>query len=80
MGEAQRTERAQECTLRAGKMSGRAACQAASRRSWLAFSSGLLEISDACATSAGLIDIQPENVSEAAILTMHVVRDLVKTF
>ena len=58
-------------------MSGRAACHAASRRSWLAFSSGLLEISDACATAAGLNRMQPDTVSEARNLTKHVVRDLV---
>ena len=57
-------------------MSGRAACHAASRRSWLAFSSGLLEISDACATTAGLIQMQPNVVSELCKLTMHNARDL----
>ena len=68
MGEAQCTQRDGEQTWRAGKMSGRAACQAASRRSWLAFSSGLLEISDACGATVGLSRMQPETMREACNL------------
>ena len=77
MGEVQCLQRVGKQTWRAGKMSGRAACQAASRRSWLAFSSGLLEISDACAATAGLNHMQAETMSEACNLKVHVARDVV---